>query len=163
MALGEPGQGVFYHPSSGWEAFGPIGPASPQRCGGRGDGTCRQLQPYGLWGLLYPLSRHRFWAFSPVRVGCATTTCSKICSSSLVSWTLTPATTTLKGPLLPSTRTLRLLPALARSVGWVRQHPPKTGLAHSTVFSLPFPVNPAQFFASFHQYSPDGLQHSQWR
>ena len=47
-----------------------------------------------------------------------TTVACKVAFKSLVSWTLAPATTTLKGPPASSTRMLRLVPALPRSVGF---------------------------------------------
>ena len=134
----------------------PIGPASPspmrRMCGQYWKAA---TVPWPV-GLSYPLSKHRFWVPS----GRATTMLSRVGLKSFVSWTLAPATATLRGPPAASTRMLFLLPALPRSVGLRPMAPPKTGLAHGAVRRLPFPVHSAQFFTALHQNSPDALQHS---
>ena len=59
-----------------------------------------------------------------------------------------------------STRTLRLLPILPRSVGLRPTESPKTRLAHGAVCRLPFPVHAAQFLALLDQHRPDTFQHT---
>ena len=83
---------------------------------------------------------------------------SKVGLKSFVSWTLAPATATLRGPPAASTRMLFLLPALPRSVGLRPMAPPKTRFAYRAIRRLPFPVHAAQLLAFFYQDSPDGLQ-----
>ena len=92
-------------------------PASPRRCVGCAPYSRVRRQPHGLEGLSYPLSRHRCWGSSSVGCGRSTTMASRVASNSLASCTFAPATTMLKGPPSPSTRRLRLVPALPRSVG----------------------------------------------
>ena len=92
-------------------------PASPRRCVGCAPYSRVRRQPHGLkdchticpdTGVGVPPR----WA-----VGRSTTMASRVASNSLSSCTFAPATTMLKGPPSPSTRRLRLVPALPRSVG----------------------------------------------
>ena len=92
-------------------------PASPRRCVGCAPYSRVRRQPHGLKDCPYPLSRHRCWGSSSVGCGRSTTMASRVASNSLASCTFAPATTMLKGPPSPSTRRLRLVPALPRSVG----------------------------------------------
>ena len=164
-ALGQPAQGAFHDPTPGlasllpdWSSF-----SSPmRRIWGRYPNAATALWPVGL---SYPLSRHRFWAvssrnggLSDLDSGRATTTLSKVRCNSFVSWTLAPATTTLRGPPSASTKTLFLLPALPRSVGLGPMAPPKTRFAYRAIRRLPFPVHAAQLLAFFYQDGPDALQ-----
>ena len=83
---------------------------------------------------------------------------SKVGLKSFVSWTLAPATATLRGSPAASTRRLFLLPALPRSVGFRPMAPPQTRFAHRAIRRLPFPVHPTQLLAFFYQDRPDALQ-----
>ena len=91
-------------------------------------------------GLSYPLSKHRFCTPS----GRATTMFSKVGLKSFVSWTLAPATATLRGPPAASTRMLFLLPALPRSVGLGPIAPPPNALYpwSSPPTAIPSPLRP---------------------
>jgi hypothetical protein len=84
---------------------------------------------------------------------------ARVPSSSLASWTLAGATTSLNGPPSASSRMLRFTPALARSVGFGPTVSPPKSLAHSGVGGLPLPVHLAQFVALLDDVCPDGLQH----
>ena len=68
-----------------------------------------------------------------------------LASSSLVSWTLAPATTRLRGPPSPSTNRLRLLPALPRSVGLgpIASPPDELYPGRNPLLAIPSPHLPA--------------------
>ena len=70
---------------------------------------------------------------------------ARVASSSLVSWTLAPATTRLRGPPSPSTNRLRLLPALPRSVGLgpIASPPGELYPGRSPLLAIPSPHLPA--------------------
>ena len=135
------------------------GPASPHRCVVCAPDSRVRRQPHGLKDC-HTLCPHRCWGFFSVGCGRSTTMAPRVASNNLASWTLAPATIMLNGPPSPSTRRLRLLPALPRSVELGPIRSPKTCLAHGSVCRLPFPVHAAQLFAPLHQSSPHSAQHT---
>ena len=143
-ALGQPAQGAFHHPPPGWVGFRTrlvqflcTNTPDVRLVSGVGDGTV-------AGGIVVPLVQ----AQGPgTGFGClpaaSTTMLSSVGLRSFVSWTLAPATTTLRGPPAASTRMLFLLPALPRSVGLCPIAPPQPGFTHGAIGGLPFPVHPA--------------------
>src|SRR5947209_3073259 len=84
---------------------------------------------------------------------------SMVARSSLVSWRLAPSMTSPRGPPCSSTNTLRFVPFLPRSVGFLPTFfPPEPGLAHGPVGALPLPMHCPEFGALLHQQGPDAAQ-----
>ena len=120
-------------------------PASPHQCVVCGPDTRRQRQLGGRWDChtLCPdigAGVPRQWAAAR-----CTTMASRVASNSLVSWTLAPATTRLRGPPSPPTNRLRLLPAWPRSVGLgpIASPPSELYPGHSPLPAIPSPHLPA--------------------
>ena len=93
--------------------------------------------------------------------GRSMTMASSVASKSLKSGTFAPAMTAESGPPSASTRIERLTPTLALyrwDLGL--RDPPKTGLAHSPVRSLPLEVHPAKLLALLDESLPDQIQNS---
>ena len=102
-------------------------PASPPLCAGCVPGTRVPPLPDAPSDCRTPLSKYRCCIPLSRLSGRSTTMLSKVSATSLVSWTLAPATTTLNGPPPASTKMLRLLSALPRSVGLRPTAPPQNG------------------------------------
>src|SRR5919106_6534849 len=117
-------------PIGGRDAFAhPTPPASPHQSGGCALDIHRQEQPDAQWDYRTPYPDTGFCGDSAVGSGRSTTMASRVAAKSLVSWTLAPATITLKGPPAASTSRLCLLPALPRSVGLRPIRSPQNGLS----------------------------------
>src|SRR5215469_16527546 len=90
----------------------------------------------------YPLSRHRFCSFSSVTSGRGTGMLSNVSSTIFRSGRLAPSTASPIGMPWPSTSRLRLVPCLARSVGFLPVFfPPEGRLGHAPVHAQPLPVD----------------------
>ena len=104
------------------------------------------------------MSRHRCWGSSSVGYWSFDHNGVQGRLQQLASCTFAPATTMLKGPPSPSTRRLRLVPALPRSVGLGPIRSPQNVPCPCSVCRLPFPVHAIQLFAPLHQGSPHSVQ-----
>lgn len=72
-------------------------------------------------------------------------TLSSVSRTSRMSGVLAPLTAAPNGTPAPSVSTLRLVPRLARSVGFLPVFfPPERGLGHGSVQRLPLPIDPLE-------------------
>ncbi len=93
--------------------------------------------------------------------GRGTTTASSVCSSSLKSITLAPATARPRGRPRPSVSRDRLVPSLERSVGLGPTFfPAQRCLGHCSVCRHPTPINPDQAVIGQQPLTPEGLEHT---
>src|SRR5438874_1984366 len=93
-------------------------------------------------GKSYPLSPHRCWGVSGAGSGRATGMLSRVGSTSSMSGRLAPATSTPIGTPRPSVSRDRLVPILARSVGFLPVFfSPEGRFGHGPVDALPVPVD----------------------
>src|SRR5262245_39760002 len=85
---------------------------------------------------------------------------SRVASTNFISWRLAPSTATPSGIPCPSVSTLRLVPSLPRSVGFLPTFfPTQRGLGPSSVHRLPFPVEPLQLIILQQPLLPEPLKH----
>ena len=105
----------------------PMRPTSPPQCAGCGF-IAMLPGRFSSRGIVIPfVSGHKRCGSASVGTGRSTTMDSSVNASSLVSWTLAPATTMLNGPPSASTRMLRLVPGFPRPVGFLPMASPPNG------------------------------------